>query len=139
MLQQASPLTTTAQLLVSQILQQIHPMIQDQNESAEVGQVAHVGYTDIIGQLRGALDQFSGVTLFAFSWVAVLLGVYVLLIGPGDYFFLNRVLGRHGQASFRPGNLDPWQDFQLRQSARQTTGAVVEGVEEVSKLIKEIN
>lgn len=58
------------------------------------GRVAHVGFTDITGQLRSALDQFAGVSLVPFYWVAGLVFVYTLLIGPGDFFFLQRILRR---------------------------------------------
>ena len=58
------------------------------------GRVAHVGFTDLAGQMRGALDQFTDVSFVPFYWVAGLVFVYVLLIGPGDYFFLKRVLGK---------------------------------------------
>lgn len=58
-----------------------------------MAQVTHVGYEDLSGQLRAALDQFPGVTLVQFSWVAVLLAVYILIMGPLEYFGL-RKLGR---------------------------------------------
>ncbi len=58
------------------------------------GQVRHVGYEDIVGQLRSALDQFDGVTLVWFSWIAGLIVLYIALIGPGDYFFLKDIVGR---------------------------------------------
>lgn len=48
---------------------------------------------------------------------------------------LNRLLGRHGQSSFSAGILDPWEDFQLRQLARESTEAVVEGVEDAARRI----
>jgi hypothetical protein len=38
---------------------------------------------------------------------------------------LNRVLGRHGQTSFTPGELNPWDDFSQRQLAIQGTSFVV--------------
>jgi hypothetical protein len=52
---------------------------------------AQLGYQDLAGQLRMALDQFRGVQLVAFSWVAALIGGYILIIGPLDY-----VLVRYG-------------------------------------------
>ena len=58
-----------------------------------LGQVTHVGYDDISGQLRSALDQYSHVTLVRFSWVAGLLVLYLLLLGPLDFFGLHK-LGR---------------------------------------------
>lgn len=58
------------------------------------GQLMHLGYDDLVGQLRSALDQFSGVRLVAFSWVAGLILAYILLIGPADYFLLKDVIRR---------------------------------------------
>ena len=45
-------------------------------------------------QLRAALEQFPGVKLIPFGWVAFFIFLYILLIGPGDYFFLKKVLKR---------------------------------------------
>ncbi len=50
--------------------------------------------SDLATLLRRALDQFRGVTLIPFGWVAGFIGLYILLIGPGDYFFLKKVLKR---------------------------------------------
>ncbi len=55
--------------------------------------VQSYGYNDLAGQLRSALDLFQGVRLVPFFVVALLVIVYILLIGPGDYFLLRR-LGR---------------------------------------------
>jgi hypothetical protein len=55
---------------------------------------AQLGYNDLAGQLRNALDQFPGVRLIAFSWVAGLIAAYILLIGPVDYFFVRFGLRR---------------------------------------------
>jgi hypothetical protein len=53
--------------------------------------VTHLGYDDLTGQLRAALDQFPGVALVNFTTVSVLTVVYLLLIGPGDYLLLSRL------------------------------------------------
>jgi len=58
------------------------------------GQVSHVGYHDMVGQLRGALDQFETVSFVAFSVVASLILVFIVLIAPAEYYFLKIVLGR---------------------------------------------
>ncbi len=50
--------------------------------------------SDLATLLRRGLDQFKGVTLIPFGWVAGFIGLYILLIGPGDYFFLKKVLKR---------------------------------------------
>jgi hypothetical protein len=52
--------------------------------------VSHLGYTDLLGQLRSALDRFPGVSLVNFTTVAVLTIAYLLLVGPGDYLLLRR-------------------------------------------------
>lgn len=60
----------------------------------QLGQLTHLGFDDLGGQLRGALDQFAKVPLFRFSWVAGILVLYILLIGPADYFFLRHFTRR---------------------------------------------
>jgi hypothetical protein len=44
--------------------------------------------------LRMHTDTFENVPVVSFGWVAILLGLYILLIGPIEYFFLKRILGR---------------------------------------------
>ncbi len=63
-------------------------------ESKESTAVMHYGYYDLSGQMRSALDRFTGVHLVPFWFVAGLIVVYILLIGPGDYFFLRKVVRR---------------------------------------------
>jgi hypothetical protein len=58
------------------------------------GQTATIGYTDIAGQLRAALDQFDGIRTVSFSFVAMLVIAYIILIGPVDYFLVKKVLKR---------------------------------------------
>jgi hypothetical protein len=53
------------------------------------------GSEDLINTLRAALDQqFVGVKTAPFALVAALVLAYIALIGPGDYFFVKRVLKR---------------------------------------------
>ena len=56
--------------------------------------VSTFGYEDLIGQLRVPLDSFSSVKFVAFTWIALLIGLYILCIGPGDFFFLKKLLGK---------------------------------------------
>lgn len=44
--------------------------------------------------LRTHVDTFDGVPVISFGWVAVLVGFYLVLIGPVEYYLLKRVLGR---------------------------------------------
>jgi hypothetical protein len=58
------------------------------------GRIYQFGVSDLSSQLRVALEQFPGVKLIPFGWVAFFIFLYILLIGPGDYFFLKNVLKR---------------------------------------------
>ncbi len=64
------------------------------SSSAKGSRVSHVGYTDLAGQLRLTLDRFSSVTFVSFASVATLIGLFILCVGPGDYFLLRRLAGR---------------------------------------------
>ncbi|MBL8829588.1 MAG: hypothetical protein JNM18_21600 [Planctomycetaceae bacterium] len=52
------------------------------------------GYSDLTSQLNANLDEFPGVSVVPFWIVAVLILGYVVLIGPGDFFFVKHVLRR---------------------------------------------
>ena len=80
--------------LVARLLQATADGSEEQAVEGQRGRMVHVGYNDITGQLRTALDQFRDAPLMAFGWVAGLILLYVALLGPGDYFFLKRCLGR---------------------------------------------
>ncbi len=58
------------------------------------GRFYQSGVSDLSSQLRIALEQFPGVKLIPFGWVAFFIFLYILIIGPGDYFFLKKVLKR---------------------------------------------
>jgi hypothetical protein len=64
------------------------------DEVLENRRLSYPGYRDLAGQLRSALDRFPGVHVISFAWVALLIFIYILLIGPGDFLFLRRVLKR---------------------------------------------
>ncbi len=64
------------------------------DDSHRGGETTQLGFEDITGQLRASLDQFTGVRLVPFSLIAGLMIVYILLIGPGDYFLLKKVVRR---------------------------------------------
>lgn len=44
--------------------------------------------------LNDMLDNFEGVPVISFGWVALFILIYILLIGPVDYFFLKKVVKR---------------------------------------------
>lgn len=49
---------------------------------------------DLSTKLNASLQRFPGVRLVPFGWVAFLVFLYILLIGPGDYLFLRKVVKR---------------------------------------------
>jgi hypothetical protein len=50
--------------------------------------------SDISSHLRMQLEHFEGVSLVPFQWVAFFIFVYILLIGPVDYWLVKKVLKR---------------------------------------------
>lgn len=82
---------TDRPLLMARLLDMPTARAEASNESTAM---MHYGYNDLAGQLRSALDSFDGVQLVPFWLVAGLIVVYILLIGPGDYFFLRKIVGR---------------------------------------------
>jgi hypothetical protein len=64
------------------------PAAQQQEAAAQ--RIAYAGYQDLSGQLRVTLDQFPGIAVTSFSWIALLIVIYIALIGPIDYWLLRR-------------------------------------------------
>lgn len=50
------------------------------------------GYTDLSGQIRSALDIFDGVWNIPFSLILGLIFLYILLIGPFDWYLTHHLL-----------------------------------------------
>lgn len=58
------------------------------------GSVRLSGYSDLAGQTRRMLDQFTLKRSFAFSVVAVIIVALIVLVAPLDYLVIQRWLGR---------------------------------------------
>ncbi len=52
------------------------------------------GYDDLSGQLRSANDVFEGLRAPSFAWALILIFVYLLAIGPLDWFLAKKVAKR---------------------------------------------
>lgn len=49
---------------------------------------------ELATQLRTHVEYFDGVPVISFGWVALFIVLYTLLIGPVEYLFLKKILGR---------------------------------------------
>src|SRR5262249_2582414 len=49
---------------------------------------------DLLGQLQRATESFEGVPVISFGWVALFIVLYILVVGPLDYFFLKKIVKR---------------------------------------------
>ena len=79
--------------LIQKILS-LDQQAEQQGNRLSRSELAHAGYDDLAGQLRSALDQFGeqGVWFIPFELLFLCGVVYLLLIAPGDYLFLQRTL-----------------------------------------------
>ncbi len=67
----------------------------DDDDSLSGDSGNHAGYRDLSGQLRSQLEQFDSVTPVQFIWIAALLALFVLMIGPLDFFLLRKLNRLH--------------------------------------------
>lgn len=58
------------------------------------GGLGQVGFSDLIGQLYTPLETFTKVGFVPFTAIAILISLYILCIGPLDYFLLQKLLGK---------------------------------------------
>lgn len=49
---------------------------------------------ELVAALRAHIDTFEGIPVISFGWVAVLGILYLVVIGPLEYWFLKRLVGR---------------------------------------------
>jgi hypothetical protein len=56
--------------------------------------IRYAPHFDEASRLNHAMEDFPDVTVVPFHWVALLIFLYILLIGPIDYFFLKKVVKR---------------------------------------------
>ncbi|MEZ6093635.1 MAG: hypothetical protein R3C03_05290 [Pirellulaceae bacterium] len=65
----------------------------EQSLDSLTAQSTRIGYRDLTGQLRVPLEQFSSVGFIPFTAIALIIVLFLLLVGPGDYFML-KSMGR---------------------------------------------
>jgi hypothetical protein len=67
----------------------------DPNQQRQFGANFYgVDNNEIGTQFLTTLDQFEDVPVISFGWVALFILVYILVVGPLDYFFLKKVVKR---------------------------------------------
>ena len=49
---------------------------------------------DVASKLQNNLEEFEDVQVISFGWVALFILIYILVVGPLDYFFLKKVVKR---------------------------------------------
>lgn len=57
--------------------------------------VRHSGYEDLAGQMKVPLERFKSLRFIPFALIAVLIALYILCIGVGDWFLVGRVFKKH--------------------------------------------
>ena len=81
---------TGRDLLVARLLEVLLGEVGQAALRPRQPEMARIGYQDLAGQLRLALDQFPGVLVVPFSLVAALASLYIIIIGPLDYLLLRK-------------------------------------------------
>lgn len=67
---------------------------QQNRERADGSSLVQLGYNDLAGQLRSALDQFENVKGISFTFVVILLVAYLVCVGVGDWLLVHKLLKR---------------------------------------------
>ena len=63
-------------------------------EHREGHSLMQLGYNDLSGQLRSSLDQFENAKGISFSFIMILLVVYLVVVGVGDWLLVHKLLKR---------------------------------------------
>jgi hypothetical protein len=67
------------------------------NPNAQMNPMGGFGDTfggEVAGDLQNSLEQFEDVPMISFGWVALFILIYIVVVGPLDYFFLKKVVKR---------------------------------------------
>jgi hypothetical protein len=79
----------------------IKSLIEPTNIVDDQGKGGGVGFNtwrdstpELAGKLTRSLEAFPDVPVISFGWVALFILIYILIVGPLDYFFLKKVVKR---------------------------------------------
>lgn len=78
------------------LISRLHPGLLDieTHRRRDSRATAAVAYDDLAGQVRSALDRFESHRRIPFSIVSLILLAVAALVGPLDYWLINRVVGK---------------------------------------------
>lgn len=57
--------------------------------------VRHSGFDDMVGQMKVPLERFNNLRFIRFELIALLIALYILCIGLGDWFLVGKVFKKH--------------------------------------------
>lgn len=57
--------------------------------------VRHAGYKDLVGQMKVPLERFNELRFIRFELIALLIALYIICIGVGDWFLVGKVFKKH--------------------------------------------
>ena len=57
--------------------------------------VRHSGYTDLVGQMKVPLERFNDLRFIRFELIALLIVLYIVCIGVGDWFLVGKVFKKY--------------------------------------------
>lgn len=82
--------------LIQRLLQEQWVVADQEQGVTSAAANSYLGYDDLFGQLRASLDVFPEVRNISFSYLAVLLIVLLLILGPIEYYIWIRGVNRSG-------------------------------------------
>lgn len=68
---------------------------QQSTDSRTGTAVRHSGYKDFVGQMKVPLERFTTLRFIPFVLIALLIALYILCIGLGDWFLVGRIFRKH--------------------------------------------
>src|SRR5262249_27207664 len=66
----------------------------DNNPNVNPWNVQEQNQNQLLSQLYAYLENFEEVPVISFGWVALFIFIYIIIVGPLDYFFLKKVVKR---------------------------------------------
>ena len=77
-----------------QLLVESGPLYSSARADDYSGMVSLQEQNDIVSRLQRSLDSFDGVPIIPFYLVALFILVYIVIVGPLDYFFVKKIIKR---------------------------------------------